>query len=103
MINFEDVRIPDSQRIGNPGEGGIIALQSFNKTRPHAAAFALGVAGRALDEAAKYSLERKTFGAPIAHHQASVLGEQRTKTRMLVITLPEDFFGRVGGNLPKFS
>ncbi|KAH7722477.1 2-methyl branched-chain enoyl CoA reductase isoform I [Aphelenchoides avenae] len=69
VINFEDVRIPDSQRIGNPGEGGIIALQSFNKTRPHAAAFALGVAGRALDEAAKYSLERKTFGAPIAHHQ----------------------------------
>ena len=31
---------------------------------------ATGLAQRALDEAAKYSLERKTFGVPIAHHQA---------------------------------
>lgn len=28
------------------------------------------MAQRALDEATKYSLERKTFGVPIAHHQA---------------------------------
>jgi alkylation response protein AidB-like acyl-CoA dehydrogenase len=33
------------------------------------AAGAVGLAQRALDEATKYSLERKTFGVPIAHHQ----------------------------------
>jgi acyl-CoA dehydrogenase len=33
---------------------------------------ATGVAQRALDEATKYSLERKTFGVPIANHQASL-------------------------------
>lgn len=32
---------------------------------------ATGVARRAMDEATKYSLERKTFGVPIANHQAS--------------------------------
>lgn len=32
---------------------------------------ATGVAQRALDEATKYSLERKTFGVPIANHQVS--------------------------------
>jgi len=31
---------------------------------------AVGLAQRALDEAMKYSLERKTFGVPIASHQA---------------------------------
>jgi acyl-CoA dehydrogenase len=33
------------------------------------AAGAIGLAQRALDEATKYSLERKTFGVPIANHQ----------------------------------
>jgi acyl-CoA dehydrogenase len=32
---------------------------------------ATGVSQRALDEATKYSLERKTFGVPIANHQVS--------------------------------
>jgi hypothetical protein len=36
------------------------------------AAAATGVAQRALDEATKYALERKTFGVPIADHQASL-------------------------------
>lgn len=33
------------------------------------AAAAVGLAQRALNEATKYSLERKTFGVPIAQHQ----------------------------------
>jgi hypothetical protein len=37
------------------------------------AAGATGVAQRALDEATKYSLERKTFGVPIADHQAGLI------------------------------
>uniref|UniRef100_A0A915E9C7 medium-chain acyl-CoA dehydrogenase n=1 Tax=Ditylenchus dipsaci TaxID=166011 RepID=A0A915E9C7_9BILA len=51
-ISFEDVRVPASQVIGAPGE-----------------ALAVGLASRALDEASKYSLDRKTFGVPIAMHQ----------------------------------
>ena len=39
-------------------------------TRPPVAAGAVGLASRALDEATRYSLERKTFGVPIVNHQA---------------------------------
>ena len=45
-------------------------MGAFDFTRPPVAAGAVGIAQRALEEAAKYSLERKTFGVPIAHHQA---------------------------------
>ena len=40
-------------------------------TRPPVAAGAVGLASRALDEATKYSLERKTFGVPIVNHQVT--------------------------------
>uniref|UniRef100_A0A915NVK1 Medium-chain specific acyl-CoA dehydrogenase, mitochondrial n=1 Tax=Meloidogyne floridensis TaxID=298350 RepID=A0A915NVK1_9BILA len=68
-ITFEDVVVPSSNVIGIPGEGFKIAMKTFDKTRPIVAALAVGLASRALDEAAKYSLERKTFGMPIANHQ----------------------------------
>ncbi|KAL7071624.1 hypothetical protein ACQ4LE_009491 [Meloidogyne hapla] len=68
-ITFEDVVVPSSNVIGIPGEGFKIAIKTFDKTRPIVAALAVGLASRALDEAAKYSLERKTFGTPIANHQ----------------------------------
>uniref|UniRef100_A0A914I5C0 Medium-chain specific acyl-CoA dehydrogenase, mitochondrial n=1 Tax=Globodera rostochiensis TaxID=31243 RepID=A0A914I5C0_GLORO len=68
-ISFEDVVVPSSQIIGAAGEGFKIAMKTFDKTRPIVAALAVGLAARALDEASKYSLERKTFGVPIAQHQ----------------------------------
>lgn len=68
-IIFEDVRVPSSQVIGVPGEGFKVAMRTFDKTRPMVAALAVGLGARALDEASKYSLERKTFGLPIAQHQ----------------------------------
>jgi alkylation response protein AidB-like acyl-CoA dehydrogenase len=49
-----------------PGAGFKVAMGAFDTTRPGVAAAAVGVAWRALDEAAKYALERKTFGVPIA-------------------------------------
>lgn len=41
-------------------------MSAFDITRPAVAAAAVGLAWRALDEACKYALERKAFGAPIA-------------------------------------
>ncbi|KAI1706992.1 acyl-CoA dehydrogenase, middle domain-containing protein [Ditylenchus destructor] len=69
-ISFEDVRVPAENVVGAPGEGFKVAMKTFDKTRPLVGALAVGLAARALDEAAKYSLERKTFGVPIATHQA---------------------------------
>lgn len=69
-ITFEDVRVPKENVLGAEGMGFKIAMGAFDKTRPPVAAGAVGLAQRALDEASKYSLERRTFGKLIAEHQA---------------------------------
>jgi acyl-CoA dehydrogenase len=69
-VTFENVVIPDENRLGNEGEGFKIAMGAFDRTRPPVAAGAVGVAQRALEEAITYAKERKTMGKPIFEHQA---------------------------------
>lgn len=69
-ITFEDVKIPKENVLISEGSGFKIAMGVFDKTRPPVAAGATGLAQRCLDESLKYALERKTFGVPIANHQA---------------------------------
>ncbi|ODM86739.1 putative medium-chain specific acyl-CoA dehydrogenase, mitochondrial [Orchesella cincta] len=69
-VTFEDVRVPQSQLLGAEGIGFKLAMGAFDKTRPPVAAGAVGVGQRALDEATKYALQRKTFGTEIINHQA---------------------------------
>jgi len=69
-ISFEDVVVPKENVLGAEGAGFKIAMGAFDRTRPPVAAGAVGLAQRALDEATKYSLERKTFGNLISDHQA---------------------------------
>lgn len=69
-ITFEDVRIPKENVLIGEGAGFKIAMSTFDKTRPPVAAGAVGLAQRCLDEATRYSLQRKTFGVPIAAHQS---------------------------------
>lgn len=45
-------------------------MGAFDITRPLVAAGAVGLAQRSLYEAAKYALDRKSFGVPIIKHQA---------------------------------
>jgi acyl-CoA dehydrogenase len=69
-VIFEDVKLPKSALLG-PEDGGFkIAMRTFDKSRPWIAATAAGVIRRSLEESRAYSLERKTFGVPIAQHQA---------------------------------
>jgi acyl-CoA dehydrogenase len=69
-ILFEEVRVPKSAIVGGEGNGFKVAMKTFDRSRPWIAAGAAGVMRRALDESKAYSLERKTFGVPIAQHQA---------------------------------
>jgi acyl-CoA dehydrogenase len=69
-IIFEDVRVPKDCLIGEEGGGFKVAMKTFDRSRPWIGAGAAGVIRRCLDESRKYSLERKTFGVPIAQHQA---------------------------------
>ncbi|XP_023405241.1 medium-chain specific acyl-CoA dehydrogenase, mitochondrial isoform X4 [Loxodonta africana] len=69
-IVFEDVRVPKENVLIDEGAGFRIAMEVFDKTRTPVAAASTGLAQRALDEATKYALERKTFGKPLVEHQA---------------------------------
>jgi acyl-CoA dehydrogenase len=69
-VIFEDVKLHRSQLVGSEDGGFKIAMKTFDRSRPWIAATAAGVIRRALDESRAYSLERKTFGVPIAQHQA---------------------------------
>ena len=66
---FEDVEVPEENRIGEEGRGFIYAMQTLDTSRPVIAAQACGVARGALDEAIKYAKERIQFGRPIAAFQ----------------------------------
>ncbi|CAJ0565317.1 unnamed protein product, partial [Mesorhabditis spiculigera] len=69
-VTFEDVRVPAANVVSGGGKGFLVAMKTFDKTRPMVAAMACGLAHRCLDEAARYSLERKAFGTQIANFQA---------------------------------
>jgi alkylation response protein AidB-like acyl-CoA dehydrogenase len=69
-LMFSDVKIPAENRIGEDGFGFKFAMSVLNGGRIGIAAQALGIAAGAFELSLKYSKERKTFGKPIAEHQA---------------------------------
>ncbi|OWA52861.1 Medium-chain specific acyl-CoA dehydrogenase, mitochondrial [Hypsibius exemplaris] len=69
-ITFEDVVVPKENVLAVEGAGFKIAMGAFDQTRPPVAAGAVGLAQRALDEAVKYAMERKTFGKFLYEHQS---------------------------------
>jgi acyl-CoA dehydrogenase len=69
-VLFEEVKLTKKNVIGTEGEGFKVAMRTFDRSRPWIAAGASGLIRRALEESRKYALERKTFGVPIAQHQA---------------------------------
>jgi acyl-CoA dehydrogenase len=69
-LTFEDVVVPEANRLGKEGDGFKIAMGAFDNTRPPVAIAAVGLARRAMEEAIKYALQRKTMGKAIFEHQA---------------------------------
>ncbi len=69
-ITFEDVVVPAKNRLGPEGKGWMLAMSAFDHSRPIVAAAAVGLARAAMEHAISYAKERKTFGKPIASHQA---------------------------------
>ncbi len=70
QIFLDDVRLPDRLRLGEVGGGFKVAMSTLDGGRIGIAAQAVGIARAALEDATAYALERKTFGEPIAKHQA---------------------------------
>lgn len=71
VIAFEECRVPQTQLLGNEGEGVKIALATLDTLRCTVAAAALGLAQRALEEAIKYSQQRRQFGQALAEFQGT--------------------------------
>ncbi|MGB7396101.1 MAG: acyl-CoA dehydrogenase family protein [Pricia sp.] len=69
-LNFNDVKVPKENRIGEDGFGFKFAMKTLAGGRIGIAAQALGIAAGAYELALKYSKERKAFGTEIANHQA---------------------------------
>lgn len=66
---FQDCRIPRENLISREGMGFILTMKALDMSRPGVAAQALGIAAGALEEAIKYSRERRQFGKPICSFQ----------------------------------
>ena len=68
-INFQDVRVPADQRIGEEGEGFKIAMSCLDNGRYTVASGATGLIRASLEASIKYSKDRKAFGREIAKFQ----------------------------------
>jgi alkylation response protein AidB-like acyl-CoA dehydrogenase len=68
-VILDEVRIPAANRIGEEGQGFMIAMHTLDRTRPAIAAQAVGIAQGALDYAIGYMKQRTAFGHPIADFQ----------------------------------
>lgn len=66
---FENCRIPAENLVGKEGMGFMIAMKTFDKSRPMVGAQAVGIAQGALEEAIIYSKQRHQFGKPISAFQ----------------------------------
>lgn len=67
---FENCKIPASNRLGDPGKGLRIAMESIDSSRVTVAAQALGISQAAFEDAIAYAQTRVQFGKPLAGHQA---------------------------------
>ncbi|MFA6320853.1 MAG: acyl-CoA dehydrogenase family protein [Candidatus Omnitrophota bacterium] len=69
-VIFTDCKIPKANLISKEGMGFIVAMKTFDNSRPGVAAQALGIAQGALDHAVGYARKRVQFGQPISSFQA---------------------------------
>ncbi|MCX8063025.1 MAG: acyl-CoA dehydrogenase family protein [Anaerolineales bacterium] len=68
-IAFQDVRVPEANRLGEEGEGFKIAMSCLDNGRYTVAAGATGLIRACLEASVKYATERKAFGREIGKFQ----------------------------------
>lgn len=66
---LDQVRVPDSARLGEVGEGFRVAMSALDNGRFGVASGCVGTAQRALDVSVRYAKERIAFNRPIAGFQ----------------------------------
>jgi butyryl-CoA dehydrogenase len=81
-LAFEDMEVPEDQRVGAEGEGYRIALSTLESGRIGIAAQSVGMARAALDYAVSYAKERQAFGGRIMDLQAVGFRLADAKTKL---------------------
>jgi alkylation response protein AidB-like acyl-CoA dehydrogenase len=69
-LHLENVEIPDTQRLGEVGNGFIDTMKILDGGRITIGALSLGLARGAIEESVKYAKDRHAFGSPIGDFQA---------------------------------
>ncbi|MCF8473992.1 MAG: acyl-CoA dehydrogenase family protein [Emcibacter sp.] len=65
-VTFDNVRLPKSAYVGEPGKGLDLVLATLSIFRVSVAGAAVGLAQAALEEAVRHTRMRKQFGRPLA-------------------------------------
>lgn len=81
---LQDCRVPRENLIGREGLGFIVAMKTFDKSRPGIGAQALGIAQGALEEAIAFLKQREQFGKPVSSFQGVqfMLADMASKIEM---------------------
>jgi len=69
-VFLHDVDLPADRLLGEEGKGFYSLMHTFDESRIHLAAGAVGIARAALDYSIEYASSRNAFGKPIGRHQA---------------------------------
>ena len=69
LIYFDEVRVPQRNRIGGEGQGFIYQMQQFQEERLWAAASTMQGLNNCIEDTIVYAQERKLFGATLADQQ----------------------------------
>jgi alkylation response protein AidB-like acyl-CoA dehydrogenase len=69
-LEFTGCRVPADAMLGPENGGFKVAMMALDGGRIGIASQAIGIARAAIDESVRYAKERRTFGVPIAQHQA---------------------------------
>ncbi|MCJ7547725.1 MAG: acyl-CoA dehydrogenase family protein [Deltaproteobacteria bacterium] len=69
-LNFKNVLVPKENVLAEPGEGFVLAMRTFSRTRPSIGAFAVGAARSAMEFAIDYAKRRQAFGMTLQSFEA---------------------------------
>ncbi len=85
LIHFDDLRVPQANRIGEEGMGFTYQMMQFQEERLWAAANAIESLGRCIRLTADYARERQIFGKSVLDHQVVhyKLAELKTEVESL--------------------
>lgn len=85
VIHFDDVRVPQRNRIGEEGMGFTYQMMQFQEERLWAAANAIQMLMNCIDQTIDYTRERQAFGKPVLDNQVVhfTLAELKTEVECL--------------------